>query len=763
MKKYILHTCLSLLFLLAGQLLYAGGFMMTGPADSYWHPSDRSDTYYKPFPEDYNPFPDMMSEKGRVSIENKKATVSFTQTFYNHNVDTINGYFLLPVPAGTMLGDFTVMVNDEKRRHEVMKGASAKNALIDMVKKARRAGYMNYMGYDLYKIGIYNMPPRTTQEIEISYTQTLSNKTGGIRFDYPISTAQYDHSKVKNFDLEINIADAKPITDIFQPWYNAQITRNEEDGSVAISLKGNKITLQKNVELYYNTREKDVDFSIFTFKQADEDGYFRLALYPNELPDGKVLDKDVTFIVDASEQMQPYLGKVKEGLLYCVSQLNAGDRFNVVGFSDDAKSAFDSLAIAQPANITKAESFIKSLSPGGETNIEAGLKLATTFKGSRARPQILIFISGGEPTVGNTDEDELLRIIAEGHIKTQNVFTFGLGENVNTYLLDMIADYSGGKRHYILDGGGVESGITDFFDSVNNPVLTQVKLYFENLETESVYPDKLTTLYAGVPVTIAGRYETGGNMGFSLVGEIDDKIVRYKYNAQFTNNDQSHYFVPVVWAARISGFLLDEMRMDGESSTSKKEIAQLSERFGIVNPYCTHLVMQQQAKLTDVDETFYPSIWQLPGDSKKTINYKKEYGSLMNDVTGAENIGNSIEVQTIRFADNIEQGCIGQSRMVYADEKGAIKKNVSDRHMGLKGRTVYKTRSNGWVDAFTLNAGGEPERIAFASDEYFSLMQSSPDAAPWLALGTNLRFKLGDSVYEIYMPEPESEEEETGN
>jgi hypothetical protein len=40
-------------------------------------------------------------------------------------------------------------------------------------------------------------------------------------------------------------------------------------------------------------------------------------------------------------------------------------------------------------------------------------------------------------------------------------------------------------------------------------------------------------------------------------------------------------------------------------------------------------------------------------------------------------------------------------------------------------------------------------RIQFGSKEYFEFLSQHPQAAPWLALGQNVRFALGGVVYEI--------------
>ena len=39
--------------------------------------------------------------------------------------------------------------------------------------------------------------------------------------------------------------------------------------------------------------------------------------------------------------------------------------------------------------------------------------------------------------------------------------------------------------------------------------------------------------------------------------------------------------------------------------------------------------------------------------------------------------------------------------------------------------------------------------MKFASDEYFTLLRAKPDAAPWLALGSNVDVVIDDTLVSI--------------
>jgi hypothetical protein len=66
------------------------------------------------------------------------------------------------------------------------------------------------------------------------------------------------------------------------------------------------------------------------------------------------------------------------------------------------------------------------------------------------------------------------------------------------------------------------------------------------------------------------------------------------------------------------------------------------------------------------------------------------------------------------------------------------------------GKNFFQNGSQ-WVDtAVQRMPSATPVRLQFGSPEYFEFVARNPVAAPWLALGGNVRFGLKDTVYEVY-------------
>ena len=68
------------------------------------------------------------------------------------------------------------------------------------------------------------------------------------------------------------------------------------------------------------------------------------------------------------------------------------------------------------------------------------------------------------------------------------LFTFGVGYDVNTALLDKLAAENGGVADYVEPKEDLEVKVSNFFSKVNYPVLTDLKLDMAGVQTDLVYP-----------------------------------------------------------------------------------------------------------------------------------------------------------------------------------------------------------------------------------------------------------------------------------
>src|SRR5262249_51542907 len=161
-----------------------------------------------------------------------------------------------------------------------------------------------------------------------------------------------------------------------------------------------------------------------------EDGFFLMLASPGmDVKQNRVVAKDVVFVLDTSGSMAgEKIKQAKKALSFCVENLNDNDRFEVMRFSTEVEPLFHKMVEASAANRAKAGSFIKDLKAIGGTAIDDALRQALKMDaGKDGRPCVVIFLTDGMPTVGTTDENQIVAGVKERGEGRRRIFCFGIG------------------------------------------------------------------------------------------------------------------------------------------------------------------------------------------------------------------------------------------------------------------------------------------------------------------------------------------------
>ena len=186
---------------------------------------------------------------------------------------------------------------------------------------------------------------------------------------------------------------------------------------------------------------------MITNKAPDEDGYFLLMLNP-PVSGKQTIAKDIVLLADVSGSMSgEKIEQAKKALKYIVNALNADDRFNIIDFSTDIEKFRPALVSAKAENKRSALDFIDALDAHGGTDIGDALHAGAFMLAGKERPGYLVLITDGEPTVGVTDPRELIKQVSAD--KQIRLFDFGVGYDVNTRLLNKLADGHHGATQYV--------------------------------------------------------------------------------------------------------------------------------------------------------------------------------------------------------------------------------------------------------------------------------------------------------------------------
>ena len=689
-----------------------------------------------------------------VEITEQLATTTVDQEFFNPNAARLEGYYLFPLPAGAVISNFSMWIDGRETRAELLDAAKARNIYEDIVRRLRDPALLEYGDRGVFKMRVFPIEPHGKKRIKISYHEVLEKSNGSIAYLYPLGTEKFSAKAIPEVSIIMNILSSAPLAGIYCPTHPVKIERTAAERARVSYVSRNSLP-DTDFKVFITPASGRFGFSMLTFRPPDQDGTFFLNLSPSPFrADNELNAKDITFVVDTSGSMAGRnLEQAKNALLYCLNRLNRDDRFNVIRFATDAESLFQELRTAGVENLRQARNFIGQWQAGGGTNCEEALKLTLTATTASERPRLAVLITDGKPTIGETDEDALLKIVASASIKNLRLFPVAIGSDINTHLLDKLAEQTRTFRTYLSAGEGIETGIARFYDKIQSPVLSAVRLNFpKNIRTGQIYPRELPDLYLGSALSVIGRYQGSGRGIIEIQGLINGRSQTLTFSADFAAQSLKNDFLPSLWAARRVGFLLDQIRLHGENKELVDEVTSLARLYGIVTPYTSYLIVEDEkirrdrGDLADSDMTLGRIAAASPGFAQKQ---REEFSRMKDDKSGGSGVQISSELQKLNQAQAVAETRSGENRLSYRDH-GDREQNLGRQVKNVAGRTLYFSGAM-WVDASVQGLSSLPVmRIAFASEKYFELLRREPAVKTFLALGRNIKFVLRQQIIEIY-------------
>jgi len=681
-----------------------------------------------------------------VKVDGQIARTDIDQEFFNPNSQRLEGTYLFPVPKGAQLNQFTMEIDGKPIEAELLPSDKARKIYEDIVRQMKDPALLEYADRDTFKVRIFPIEPRSNKRITLSYTQMLKADNGLVGYLYPLNTEKFSAAPIKTVSVKIELDAKHPLKTIYSPSHEVEIKRHG-DSRATIGFEGRNIKPDTDLQVFWAAEEKDIGVSLLTYKDRGEDGYFLLLASPGaDQKTGKhVLPKDIVFVLDTSGSMAgPKLAQAKKALQFCVENLNDRDRFEILRFSTETEPLFEKLADATEANRQRARDFVRDLKPIGGTAIEEALTKALAL-----RPTGVLFLTDGQPTIGNTKENDILDSVKRANAGKTRVFCFGIGTDVNTHLLDRITEQTRAVSQYVLPEEDIERKVSSFYTKIKEPVLADPVLKFGgDIKVRQLYPSPLPDLFRGDQLVVVGRY-SGHGAAAALIEGHDQK---FAYDVEFPEQARDHEFIPRLWATRRIGFLLDEIRLRGESRELREEVTELARRYGIVTPYTAYLIVEDEKRR----EVPLPlrSMREFDQDDRARLEAGRAWSAFSQKKAGNEAVTGARASSSLRAADQvaakpmIAENYRALAAATPAEEASRISQYTQQTRF-VNGRAFYRNGAQ-WIDGNVQKLqNARRQQVKFSSDEYFALLAQYPHAAPWFSVGRNVQIALDNTVYEI--------------
>src|SRR6478609_4895982 len=453
-----------------------------------------------------------------VKIDGHVAVTSIDQEFYNPNDQRLEGIYMFPVPKGAHIDKFNMEIGGKMVDAELLRADKARQIYEDIVRRMRDPALLEYAGRDLFKARIFPIEPRSRKPIKISYTELLRSDAGTVTYTYALSTEKFSARPIKSLSLKVEVKTEQPLASIYSPSHKVEIRRDGANRAV-VGYESKDEKPDTDFQLVYSSDTRDVGLRLITYKPDGDDGYFLLLAAPTVSNETKPAVKDVVFVADTSGSMAgAKLQQAQKAMRFCVENLKADDRFEIVRFSTEADPLFHELVSADSDHRKRANGFIDDFKPMGGTAIADALQSALKVRPDKSdRPFVVIFLTDGLPTVGTRSPEEIVANIKKA--SGARIFSFGIGSDVNTQLLDQIAEGTRAFSQYVLANEDLELKVSNFYTRIKEPALTNVRLEFGGgVRTSKLYPAQLPDLFKGDQLVLTGRYTGSGEVEAKLTG-----------------------------------------------------------------------------------------------------------------------------------------------------------------------------------------------------------------------------------------------------
>lgn len=531
----------------------------------------------------------------KVDIQDQVAKTYVTQTFINDTDRDVAGTYLFPLPDDTTFSSFSLQIDGKPVEGKILEAQEARQQYEEIVRRMVDPGLLEYADYKTVRARIFPIPAHGTKKVELEYTQLLKAEGGLMKYRFPLKTE--GAGEAEEINVRVKLGSKQGLRTIWSPSHTITTDR-DGDHAAKVAFLGKDAVPDKDFYLYYSLSDKDLAANLLTNRSTGEDGYYLLTLAP-PVETKEIAAKDIVLVADTSGSMQgERMTQNKQALKYLVNALSAQDRFSIVQFNTDVDSFKSTLIPATEENKKAAIAYIEDLEARGGTNIgdalKTGVTMLDTASDSTTRPGYLILMTDGEPTVGETTVPGLLSAVKPK--RDIRVFDFGVGYDINTRLLNKLAEAHHGTSHYVEPEETIETSLSAFYNKIKSPMLTDVKIEYEGITAKDIYPREVKDIFAGSQLLLLGRYKGEGDASVKLTGTLNGVQKAYTFPVKFAAAEADHTYLPRLWAMRRIGHLTDVAKDNGDNKEVVDEIISLSKKYGIISAYTSFLVTDPNDK-----------------------------------------------------------------------------------------------------------------------------------------------------------------------
>ena len=672
-----------------------------------------------------------------VRVTGRVAQVEVEEWFRNAGGGWGEGDYLYPLPGEAVFSNYSLFQGDKELKGETMDARQARAIYEEIVRRKKDPALIELAGHGLIRARVFPISPGETRRITLRYTELMPRVGDALQFRYAAGGRYGAVSRTEGAQGPERRAEPAPLAfrlvadsgamfgEPFSPTHQLRVQR--QDGRLIVQPD---TQLTGDLALFLPLAHRVVGMSVVAHRPNDEPGYFMLTVVPGRAADGAIA-RDITVVLDVSGSMSgAKLDQAKQALDQLLASLRGTDRFRLASFSSTVTTYRNGWTPATGDAIRDARRWVDDLQANGGTNIAQALHEAFRLPADPDHLDVVLFLTDGLPSVGERNPERLAQQ-AERSRGEARVFAFGVGYDVNTYLLDRLSAAGHGSTQYVTPGQDVEQALGALVTKISHPVLTDLRIVHTPARLTQLYPEQLPDLFAGEELVVFGRYgadapdgaddadDAGAVTGMhpaargrlGLEGRRAGRVERFEVQVTFPEHERANDYIPRLWAARKIAVLTQALKLDGPNSELEREIKQTALRYGLLTEYTSYLV-QEPAQVALRPGVSLNQVVVTGAAAPSTASGRVA-------VAAAERGRESRELKSVAALD--------------AQEMAVTKRAHGPAMQTIAGR-IFVLKDGVWTDLWHADSI-TVVRVAPFSDAYFGLLDRLPELVPyWRAM-----------------------------
>ena len=508
------------------------------------------------------------------NIDGYIATVDVTQQFQNPYDSRIEAVYVFPLPDNAAVSEFMMTVGERKIRGIIREREEAEKIYNDARAQGHVASLLTQERPNIFTQKVANIEPGKQIDINIRYFNTLPYDDGAYEFVFPMvvgprynppattdgigavgrgnhgvsgqsTEIQYltpGERSGHDVSLSLNISAGVNIESVRSINHDVAV-KDVTETERSVTLSASDSIPNKDFVLRYQVAGDKIKTAMMTHKD-DHGQYFTMMLYPPaELNKVQRSPMEMVFVLDCSGSMSGRpIEQARAAISHALQSLTPRDTFQIINFSSTASQLGAAPVIATPQNIQKGLTYLNSLNGEGGTEMIQGLKAALNFPHDEGRFRLVSFMTDGY--IGN--DHDILNALSD-KLGDSRIFSFGVGQSPNRFLLDRMALIGRGAVAYLsLNDDPVEI-MNRFNERISHPAMTDLSIDWGNMHVTDVYPQILPDLIVGRPVVVTGRF-TGEPSSVKVGGRQGMQPASFTVAVNAADATKEHKGIASVWA-----------------------------------------------------------------------------------------------------------------------------------------------------------------------------------------------------------------------